>query len=91
MTVAKWSPTGGPFDWPAILRLGVRGLGLSPSELWSLTPAELLMLAGIEPDRTGGGTMTRARLDALLARFPDREPRLHRGGKGADLERNGNE
>ena len=55
-------------DWPALMRAGLRGLGLSPSAFWALTPAELAFLLGAEG---GGRPMDRAALNALAARFPD--------------------
>ena len=27
------------FDWPALMRLGLHGLGLTPDRFWALTPA----------------------------------------------------
>ncbi len=54
--------------WPALMRLGMVRLGLAPAVFWDLTPAELFLLAGLEP---GEGAMTRAGLEALVARFPD--------------------
>jgi uncharacterized phage protein (TIGR02216 family) len=60
------------FDWPGLMRAGMRGLGLRPAEFWALTPAELRLML----DRGGpGAAMGRARLDELAARWPD-------GGKG---------
>lgn len=56
------------FDWPAVMRAGMQGLGLSPDALWRLTPAELLLMLGDAPDAAPLG---RARLEALIARFPD--------------------
>ncbi|EAQ01244.1 hypothetical protein OB2597_04550 [Pseudooceanicola batsensis HTCC2597] len=57
------------FDWPALLRTGVKGLGLRPAEFWALTPAELrLMLGDAAP-----APLRRARLDELLAAYPDGE------------------
>lgn len=54
-------------DWVGLLRVGVQGLGLKPSEFWRLTPAELrLMLGDAAP-----AAMGRARLDEMLAAFPD--------------------
>ena len=56
-------------DWPALMRLGLVELRLSPEVFWGLTPAELTFLA------TGGagvaGRMDRSALQALMARFPD--------------------
>ena len=57
--------------WPALMRLGLRELRLSPETFWALTPAELMLIAGIGP--TSQGPLTRSRLDALLAQFPDKE------------------
>lgn len=73
----------GGLDWPGLMRAGLRGLGLRPGEFWDLTPAELALMLGIE---FGAGAMTRARLDDLMARFPDAaagDPRA--GGKPARM------
>jgi uncharacterized phage protein (TIGR02216 family) len=58
------------FDWAALMRAGIRGLGLRPEEFWRLTPGELAFLLG-----HGGGAvpLTRARLHELAAAYPDRE------------------
>ncbi len=57
------------FDWPALMRAGCRSLGLSPSEFWKLTPAELLMLLG----RDGAtAPLNRQRLLDLTRAFPDK-------------------
>lgn len=58
------------FDWPGLMRTGLRGLRLSPAEFWALTPAELLLMLG-----HGGGDapLDRARLMALEQSFPDFE------------------
>ena len=56
--------------WGSLMRLGMVELRLAPEVFWGLTPAELLLLAGLVPG--GSGPMTRAGLEALLARFPDR-------------------
>lgn len=65
---------GRPFDWPGLMRLGMVQLRLAPDLFWSLTPAELMLLAGAE---AAPGVMTRAGLAALLAQFPDeRRPRV---------------
>jgi uncharacterized phage protein (TIGR02216 family) len=60
--------TGAAFDWPALMRAGLQGLGLTPEAFWRLTPADLLMMLG---DGPGATPMGRARLEALVARFPD--------------------
>ncbi|WP_104017017.1 rcc01693 family protein [Roseovarius nitratireducens] len=58
------------FDWPALLRAGVQGLGLRPGEFWALTPAELRLMLG---ERQGARPMARDGLEALLVAFPDHE------------------
>lgn len=57
------------FDWPGLMRAGMRGLGLSPDVFWALTPAELWLLLGAEAGRM---PMGRSRLDELSAAYPDR-------------------
>ena len=56
-------------DWPALLRLGLVGLRLTPAQFWELTPAELnLMAEALSPqDRA----LNRAGLQALMAAHPD--------------------
>ncbi|KUF11933.1 rcc01693 family protein [Pseudoponticoccus marisrubri] len=56
------------FDWPSLMRAGMRGLGLRPHEFWALTPAELQLLLG---EGSGAAPMGRSRLDELMAAFPD--------------------
>ena len=74
MTAAQGGPAAAAregergLDWPGRMRAGMRGLGLKPREFWDLTPAELALMLGIE---FGAGAMTRGRLDALMAEFPD--------------------
>lgn len=57
-------------DWPAMLRAGLQGLRLKPDEFWALTPAEFLLMLGLE---NGGGAqaLTRAGLEELAGRYPD--------------------
>jgi uncharacterized phage protein (TIGR02216 family) len=55
------------------MRLGLVELRLTPEVFWDLTPAELMLVAGVG---TGRAAMTRAGLEALLARFPDRRERM---------------
>ena len=57
------------FDWPALMRAGMRGLGLTPDVFWRLTPAELRLMLG---QGAGTGPMSRAGLDALLVAYPDK-------------------
>ncbi len=58
------------FDWPALMRAGLRGLGLRPTQFWQLTPAEFLMMLG-----EGGvdAPMGRMRLEELSHAYPDTE------------------
>lgn len=58
------------FDWPALMRAGLRGLRLKPWEFWALTPAELELMLG----RPGGlAPLRRDRLEDLMREFPDTE------------------
>lgn len=57
------------FDWPALMRAGMQGLGLPPAQFWDLTPRELLLLLGLEQRAAGG--FGRACLDELARMFPD--------------------
>lgn len=66
-------------DWPGLMRVGLRGLGLHPTKFWALTPAELLVMLGA--DQGEGGPLGRARLEELAAQFPDARPSL----SGANL------
>ncbi|MDO5641885.1 MAG: phage tail assembly chaperone [Paracoccus sp. (in: a-proteobacteria)] len=59
----------GGLDWPGLMRAGMQGLGLKPGEFWSLTPAELALMLGVDP---GAAPMTRSRLEALARAWPDR-------------------
>ena len=56
------------FDWPGMLRVAIRDLGLKPGEFWALTPAEFWLLLG--PD-AAEMPMGRGRLDELARAFPD--------------------
>ncbi len=60
--------------WSGLMRLGLVELRLPPEVFWSLTPAELMLMAGLGGERA---SMTRAGLADLAARFPDR-PRVRR-------------
>lgn len=59
-----------PFDWAALMRAGLRGLGLLPDQFWSLTPVELQVLLG---DGAVSVPMGRARLEELAAAYPDKK------------------
>lgn len=56
------------FDWPALLRVGLRELGLAPRDFWALTPAELWLLIGTDARDL---PMGRTRLDELSHAYPD--------------------
>ncbi|WP_414707750.1 phage tail assembly chaperone [Rhodobacter sp. NTK016B] len=51
------------------MRAGLHGLGLRPTEFWALTPLELMIMLGRDEASRPG--FTRARLEALLQRYPD--------------------
>lgn len=55
-------------DWAGLMRVGIRGLGLSPASFWRLSPAELALMLG---EVAGARPLTRARLNDLVARWPD--------------------
>lgn len=55
-------------EWPALMRAGLQGLGLSPDVFWSLTPAELRVMLGLEGQEA---PMLQAGLEALMAAWPD--------------------
>jgi len=55
-------------DWPGLMRVGLRGLGLQPHDFWRLTPAELALMMG---EAAAHPPLTRARLSELAARWPD--------------------
>lgn len=57
-------------DWPGLMRVGLRQLGLRPGEFWALTPLELMVLLGLEGD--GAAPLGRARFEELIRQFPDR-------------------
>ena len=57
-------------DWPGLMRASFQGLRLPPEAFWSLTPAELRLMLG---EGQGPRPMARARLDELMANFPDEE------------------
>jgi uncharacterized phage protein (TIGR02216 family) len=56
--------------WVRLMRVGLVELGLSPEVFWGLTPAELMLMAGMESG--SGAALTKVGLDELMARFPDR-------------------
>lgn len=58
-------------DWAGLMRAGLTGLGLTPEAFWRLTPVELRMMLGAE---AVAPPLTRARLEELVAAFPDTRP-----------------
>ncbi len=55
-------------EWGALMRLGMGRLALSPAVFWALTPAELLLMAGL--DKTPP-PMSRDVLENLARLYPD--------------------
>lgn len=55
--------------WDDLMRFGLCDLRLSPEIFWSLTPAELMLMAG---GNHGGDMINRDGLEKLMAQFPDR-------------------
>ncbi len=55
--------------WAGLMRLGLVELRLAPDVFWSLTPAELTLMAG--DVARAPEALTRAGLVALAERFPD--------------------
>lgn len=56
-------------DWSALMRAGLKGLGLRPAEFWALTPAELQLMLG-DPGATA--PLLSDGLAALMAAYPDK-------------------
>lgn len=56
------------FDWAGLMRLGLRGLRLTPAQFWALTPAELMLMLGVDG---AAAPLGRARLEELARAFPD--------------------
>ena len=63
-------------DWPALMRAGMRGLGLRPAEFWALTPAELELMLG---KSRGIAPLGRKRLGELLRVYPDQKGETENG------------
>ena len=61
--------------WPQLMKLGLSRLGLTPSVFWSLTPAELMLMAGMD---SSDEPLSRQGFATLAERFPDK-PRPDRG------------
>lgn len=72
------SPDSTAFDWPGLMRAGLRHLGLSPAEFWALSPVELMLMLGME---SGPAVMARSRLEELARAYPDGSDRPRRQGE----------
>ncbi|MEO0343568.1 MAG: rcc01693 family protein [Pseudomonadota bacterium] len=57
-------------DWPALIKLGLGPLRLTPQDFWALTPAEFLTAAGLNTVQKALG---RDWFEALSRTFPDTE------------------
>ncbi len=58
----------GSFDWPALMRLGIKEMRLKPDDFWALSPAEFLLIMGINE---ASAPMARKRLIELATAYPD--------------------
>lgn len=54
--------------WRDLLRFGLGDLHLTPDVFWSLTPDELMFMAGATDN---GARLTRNALNELMGKFPD--------------------
>jgi uncharacterized phage protein (TIGR02216 family) len=55
-------------DWAGLLRAGLIGLRLQPAQFWALTPAELMVMMGLD---SGSAPMGRQRLMEMSRAYPD--------------------
>lgn len=55
-------------NWLLLMRLGLVELRLLPDQFWALTPAELILMAGMGGDVA---SLSRAGFADLAASFPD--------------------
>jgi uncharacterized phage protein (TIGR02216 family) len=55
--------------WIPLMRLGIGRMGLLPDVFWALTPAEFLLMAGL--DGPEALRMSRSTLERLSALYPD--------------------
>ena len=58
------------FDWPGLMQIGLRQLGLAPAQFWELTPAEFMVMSGLASKNSAA--LNRSGFEALAARFPDK-------------------
>lgn len=54
--------------WPVLMRAGLRQLGLTPTQFWALTPAELMVMLG---QGQKAASLGRARLAEMMRDWPD--------------------
>ena len=60
------------FDWDLLMRFGLGALGLAPRDFWRMTPTEFdAAVKGRLGLMADAPAMSRERLSALSARFPD--------------------
>ncbi|GLQ26330.1 rcc01693 family protein [Sulfitobacter pacificus] len=57
-------------DWPALMQVGLHGLGLAPDIFWALTPVELQVMLGNSAQQK---PMLSNGLAALMAAYPDKD------------------
>ncbi len=65
----------GSLPWAEMMAVGFGLLRLSPRAFWAMTPRELSAAMGaFGPSATPAFALTRADLDTLMQRYPDRNP-----------------
>lgn len=70
----------------ALFRLAVAGLGLTPAAAWAASPREVLLAAGPVSGGHWPVDLSRADVDALIARYPDRpRPSPDRAGEARSI------
>ena len=57
--------------WEALMQAGLGQLRMAPGDFWALTPHELQAALGMPLGGQCAAPLDRARLAALMARFPD--------------------
>lgn len=68
-------------DWPGLMRAGMGELRLPPAQFWALSPIELRIMLGAEAMVP---PLTRARLEAMAAAYPDFKPDFTKGACDGD-------
>ncbi|MFC6586119.1 rcc01693 family protein [Sulfitobacter pacificus] len=63
-------PAAKGLDWPALMQVGLHGLGLAPDIFWALTPVELQVMLGNSAQQK---PMLSNGLAALMAAYPDKD------------------